>query len=79
MLGVDDLVICQRLRVPAVVRPPRVTITVRWKPPPSTCYKLNVDGSVHDGYIHAGCIVRNSRGFFVAAFSRTLGRGFLLM
>lgn len=29
MLGIDDLVICRRLRVPVVPRPPRTTITVR--------------------------------------------------
>lgn len=41
-----------------------------WQPPLPGCYKLNVDG-----VMHVGCVIRNSRDFFVAAFSIPLRRG----
>lgn len=74
--GVDDLIICRRLRVLSVHRPPKTAKVVCWKPPDPGCYKLNVDRSSNLGRIYAGCVVRNSRRFFVAAFSISLGRGF---
>lgn len=49
MHGVNDLLICRRLRVPAIPRSPRITIVLCWKPPPPSCYKLNVDRSVSEG------------------------------
>lgn len=78
MHGIEDLDVCHRLRIRGNPRPPRVVKSVKWAPPPPGCYKLNVDGSVHDGRIFAGCIVRNSLGYFVAAFTITLGRGVTL-
>lgn len=66
--GVDDLSICRRLRVLSVPRPPKTAIAVKWRPPPPGCYKLNVDGSYDSGRIYAGCVIRNSKGLFVAAF-----------
>lgn len=74
MHGMEDFTICRRLRIPGNPKPPKVASVFRWIPPPPGCYKLNVDGSVEDGHIFAGCVVRNSLGFFVVVFSITLGR-----
>lgn len=78
MHGVEDFAICRRLHVPSVPRPMKHAIIVRWKPTPPGWYKLNIDRSYEAGRIYVGCIVRNSEGFFVAAFSITLGRGLVL-
>lgn len=42
---------------------------------PPSWNKFNVDESVKDGHMHMGCVVRNSRGLFVATFSLPLGWG----
>lgn len=78
MQGLDDLTICHRLGVPYVARPIKSMTMVRWIPPPPGVYKINVDGSTNNGKIYAGCIIRNSMGFFVAGFSLSLGRGIAL-
>ncbi|KAL8480330.1 hypothetical protein ACS0TY_027030 [Phlomoides rotata] len=56
------------------------TIVIRWRPPQAGWYKVNVDGSVPNspGPSFAGAIFRNSRGFFVAAFSKSVGWGYPL-
>lgn len=78
MHGIDDLAICHRLGVPGVPKPPKIAMVVRWLPPPPGCYKLNVDGSSENGHIYACCVIRNSLGFFVTAFSVCLGTGIAL-
>lgn len=78
MQGISDLAICHKLRVRGYPQPPKVAHVVRWTPPPPGCYKINTDGSTNNGFIYAGCIVRNSLGYFVAAFSMMLGRGVAL-
>lgn len=70
---VEDLIICRRLRVPAVLGLPKSPSGFAGDPPPPSCYKLNVDENVNAGYMHAGCVVQNSRDFFVAVFSQPLG------
>lgn len=78
MHGVNDLLIYCHLRISAIPWSLRITIIVHLKSPPPSCYKLNIDGSVSEGYMYASCIGRNSRGFFVDAFSHTLGWGISL-
>ncbi|KAL8511864.1 hypothetical protein ACS0TY_018338 [Phlomoides rotata] len=60
--------------------PPISTMVIRWKPPQAGWHKVNVDGSapLSPGPIFAGAIFRNSRGFFLAAFSKAVGWGFPL-
>lgn len=76
--GLDDLVIYKKLHIPSIPHSPRLTITIRWKTLPPCCYKINVGGGVDAGHMYAGCVVRNSRGSFVGAFSLPLGRGVVL-
>ncbi|KAL8480424.1 hypothetical protein ACS0TY_027090 [Phlomoides rotata] len=49
-------------------------------PPDPGQYKVNIDGSTlfSPGWIYAGGIFRNSRGFFIAAFTKPVGWGFPL-
>lgn len=56
-----------------VPRTPKITIVVRWRPPAPDQYKINIDGSTNAGQMFAGGVIRNSLGFFIAAFSLSLG------
>lgn len=53
MHGVNNTLIYRHHRVPVVPRSSCIVVSIRWKPPPPFCYKLNVDRSVRDGYMHA--------------------------
>lgn len=44
--SIEDIITCRKLRIKAIPRPPKITITVRWKPPPPSVYKVNTDGSM---------------------------------
>ncbi|KAK7851268.1 hypothetical protein CFP56_042495 [Quercus suber] len=52
-------------------RPPRV----RWTPPPDTCYKLNFDAALLDGFnqVGLGAVCRDSQGHVLAALSQRVG------
>lgn len=75
--SVRDLTVLRHLRLHGTFRPPLHTRVGRWRPPAAGWYKVNVDGSFDGspGMIFGGAIFRNSRGFFVAAFSRPVGWG----
>ncbi|KAL8535255.1 hypothetical protein ACS0TY_011033 [Phlomoides rotata] len=53
---------------------------IRWKPPQAGWYKVNIDGSARFslGLLFTGAIFRNSRVFFVAAFTKSVGWGYPL-
>ncbi|KAL8492492.1 hypothetical protein ACS0TY_023897 [Phlomoides rotata] len=78
--SVRELLIFGRLGLSARPSPPTSTTVIRWKPPQTGWYKVNVDGSAPSspGPLFAGAIFRNSRGFFVAAFTKTVGWGYPL-
>ncbi|KAL8520051.1 hypothetical protein ACS0TY_010837 [Phlomoides rotata] len=75
--SVRKLLILGRLGLSGRLSP---TTIIRWRPPQAGWYKVNVDGSAHisPGPLFAGAIFRNSRGFFVVAFSKSVGWGFPL-
>lgn len=75
-----DLMIIRRLRMHGSFKPPLTAMIIRWRPPDPGWYKVNVDGSVDTspGELFGGALFRNSRGFFVAAFTRKVGWGFAL-
>ncbi|KAL8555579.1 hypothetical protein ACS0TY_003398 [Phlomoides rotata] len=77
---VRELMILSRLGLSGRPSPPTSTIAIRWKPPQPGWTKVNVDGSapISPGPIFAGAVFRNSRGFFMAAFSKPVGRGYPL-
>ncbi|KAL8464666.1 hypothetical protein ACS0TY_034243 [Phlomoides rotata] len=60
--------------------PPSSMMVIRWTPPEAGWYKVNVDGSAPSspGPLFAGAIFRNTRGFFIAAFTKTMGWGYPL-
>ncbi|KAL8457061.1 hypothetical protein ACS0TY_035050 [Phlomoides rotata] len=78
--SVSELSIARSLGVPSHPHRRRVPIFVRWRPPQAGWYKANIDGSVSSapGYMYAGVIFRNSRGFFAGALYTRTGRGFPL-
>ncbi|KAL8527722.1 hypothetical protein ACS0TY_005534 [Phlomoides rotata] len=78
--SVRELLILGCLGLSGCPSPPTSTTVIRWRPPQAGWYKVNVDGSapISPGPIFAGAIFRNSRGFFVAAFSKSVGWGFPL-
>ncbi|KAL8507325.1 hypothetical protein ACS0TY_018025 [Phlomoides rotata] len=61
-------------------QPPISTTVIRWKPSQAGWHKVNVDGNApfSPGPIFVGDIFRNSRGFFVAGFTKAVGWGFPL-
>lgn len=69
---VRELAILQCLRLRGCARPPRIPLSFRWLPPDPGWYKA----SSSPGRLHIGGLFRNSRGFFVAAFSRPTGWGY---
>ncbi|KAL8487914.1 hypothetical protein ACS0TY_024272 [Phlomoides rotata] len=77
---VRELMILGRLGLSGRPSPPTSTIAIRWRPPQAGWTKVNVDGSapISPGPIFAGAVFRNSRGFFMAAFSKSVGRGYAL-
>ncbi|KAL8546919.1 hypothetical protein ACS0TY_006582 [Phlomoides rotata] len=78
--SVHELMILGRLGLSGRPSLPISTIVIRWRPPQADWIKVNVDGStpLSPGPLFAGAIFRNSRGFFVAAFSKTVGWGYPL-
>ncbi|KAL8511863.1 hypothetical protein ACS0TY_018337 [Phlomoides rotata] len=78
--SVNELIILSRLGLSGRPAPPRSTTVIRWKPPHRGWIKMNMDGSVPSspGSLFAGAIFRNSRGFFVAAFTKTVVWGYPL-
>ncbi|KAL8546868.1 hypothetical protein ACS0TY_006545 [Phlomoides rotata] len=78
MVGsVRELLILDRLGVSGRSAPARTTTIIRWRLPQVGWFKVNVDGSAPSspGPLYAGAIFRNSRGFFVAAFAKSVGVG----
>ena len=55
----------------STVRPP----LIRWTPPPATCYKLNFDAALLDGFnqVGLGVVCRDSQGHVFAALSQKVG------
>ena len=49
---------------------------VRWTPPPATCYKLNFDAALLDGFnqVGLGVVRRDSQGHVLAALSQKVGQ-----
>ncbi|KAL8555819.1 hypothetical protein ACS0TY_003579 [Phlomoides rotata] len=74
--SVRELLILGRLGLSGRPSPPNSTTVIRWKPPQAG-NKVNVDGSATSspGPLFVGAIFRNSCGFFVAAFTKTVGLG----
>ncbi|KAL8493185.1 hypothetical protein ACS0TY_024410 [Phlomoides rotata] len=58
----------------------RTTTVIRWKPPQVGWFKVNIDGSAPSflGPLFTGAIFRNSRGFFMAAFTKSVRWGYPL-
>ncbi|KAL8457081.1 hypothetical protein ACS0TY_035066 [Phlomoides rotata] len=73
--SIRELLILGRLGLTGRPPPPKTVTVIRWKPPQSGWYKVNVDGSApySPGHIFAGAIFRYSRGFFIAAFAKAVG------
>jgi len=59
--------------VSAHCRTVKEIIPVLWKAPSSPWLKVNIDGSVLTGYAACGGLFRDSRGFFLDAFSCNIG------
>ncbi|KAL8542633.1 hypothetical protein ACS0TY_003495 [Phlomoides rotata] len=78
--SVRELLILSHLGISGRPQPPSSTTIIRWKPPQASWHKFNVDGGAPSspGPIFAGAIFRNSRGFFVTAFTNAVGWGFPL-
>ncbi|KAL8520045.1 hypothetical protein ACS0TY_010831 [Phlomoides rotata] len=78
--SVRELLILGHLGLSGRPQPPTSTTVIRWKPPQAGWYKVNVDGSApfSPRPIFAEAIFHNSRGFFVAAFTKAVGWGFPL-
>ncbi|KAL8469128.1 hypothetical protein ACS0TY_032095 [Phlomoides rotata] len=76
--SVRELKILRGLGVAGQPLPPRTMTMIRWMPPQAGWYKVNVDGSalLSPINIYSGAFFRNSKGFFVAAFARTVGWGY---
>ncbi|KAL5820959.1 hypothetical protein ACOSQ3_022841 [Xanthoceras sorbifolium] len=57
----------------AVVGSPAVSAS-SWLPPPSGCLKLNTDATIrsNSGWIGAGAVIRNEKGWVVAVSSRPI-------
>ena len=55
----------------------RVVVNVRWNKPPVGWFKLNTDGASmgNPGKAGGGGLIRDSAGFWVKGFSRSLGTG----
>lgn len=53
----------------------KVAIQVRWNKPPEGWFKLNTDGASHGnpGKVGGGGIIRNSHGFWIKGYSRSIG------
>ncbi|KAL8456695.1 hypothetical protein ACS0TY_034802 [Phlomoides rotata] len=73
--SVRELLILGRLGLSGRPSPPTSTTIIRWRPPQAGWYKVNVDGSapISPRPLFAGAIFRNSLGFFVAAFAKSVG------
>ncbi|XP_016648950.1 PREDICTED: putative ribonuclease H protein At1g65750 [Prunus mume] len=58
----------------------KVQIDLKWEPPISGQFKLNVDGSRRNGsgHIGAGGVIRNSSGDWISGFAVNLGKGQIL-
>ncbi|KAL8506943.1 hypothetical protein ACS0TY_017723 [Phlomoides rotata] len=78
--SVRELLILGRLGLSGRPPPPSSTIVIRWKPPQAGWYKVNLNGSAPSSPspLFAGAIFRNSRGFFVTAFTKSVGWGYPL-
>ncbi|KAL8492519.1 hypothetical protein ACS0TY_023924 [Phlomoides rotata] len=78
--SVSELLIARSLGIPGRTSRRQVPISIRWRSPQAGWYKANVDGSVSStpGYMYAGVIFHNSRGFFAGAFYTCIGRGYPL-
>ncbi|CAL2228836.1 unnamed protein product [Prunus armeniaca] len=57
-----------------------VEVDLKWEPPISGQFKLNVDGSRRNGsgHIGAGGVIRNSSGDWIRGFAVNLGKGQIL-
>ncbi|KAK2657980.1 hypothetical protein Ddye_011032 [Dipteronia dyeriana] len=68
--SVDELQILQRLHVSG--RPPKAPriLEINWRPPPSSCLKVNTDEAAFGSPGFAGCagVFRTSRGFVKGCF-----------
>ncbi|KAL8492511.1 hypothetical protein ACS0TY_023916 [Phlomoides rotata] len=78
--SVRELIILGRLGISGHSAPVLTTTVIHWKPPHADWIKVNVDGSAPSspGPLFVGAIFRNSRGFFMAAFSNSVGWGYPL-
>ncbi|BBH09066.1 hypothetical protein Prudu_021464 [Prunus dulcis] len=58
----------------------KVQVDLKWEPPISGQFKLNVDGSRRNGsgHIGAGGVLRNSSGDWISGFAVNLGKGQIL-
>ncbi|KAI5342128.1 hypothetical protein L3X38_010003 [Prunus dulcis] len=58
----------------------KVQVDLKWEPPISGQFKLNVDGSRRNGsgHIGAGGVIRNSSGDWISGFAVNLGKGQIL-
>ncbi|KAL8492487.1 hypothetical protein ACS0TY_023892 [Phlomoides rotata] len=73
--SVRELLILDRLGVSGHSAPTRTTTIVHWRLPQAGWIKVNVDGRAPSslGPLYAGGVFHNSRGFFVAAFAKSVG------
>ncbi|KAI5327874.1 hypothetical protein L3X38_027270 [Prunus dulcis] len=58
----------------------KVQVDLKWEPPISGQFKLNVDGSRRNGSGHIGArgVIRNSSGDWISGFAVNLGKGQIL-
>ncbi|KAL8523467.1 hypothetical protein ACS0TY_013430 [Phlomoides rotata] len=78
--SVRELLILGRLGISGRTAPARATTVIQWTPPQTGWIKVNVDGNAPSspGPLFTGAIFRNSRAFFVAAFTKSVGWGYPL-